>query len=226
MIRITALDSLLSLHSDPRRTSCSKQLCSCSPWGAVPPRRHHCIGVEFSVSANTQVAQLGVIDANNDGVLANNTIVGLYSTTAGNTSKSATYITSGTVLAGSAPTSFGVRNAFFVGITPIILTLGLYFIGSASGTGNGASGEGFGGSAAETFLANTAYVNGWFTGANTTFQGVGVNIQLTNQSSQGGKWPTALFDTTPVSSPVPEPASLSLAGLALGSILALRRKLA
>lgn len=169
------------------------------------------IGIEFNVSANTQVAQLGVIDVNNDSALLNDTIVALYSVPVGNSSKTATYITSATVLAGTLGTSIGVRRAFFVGITPFTLTPGNYFIGA----GSGASGEGFGGVSTQTFLANTSYVNGWFAGSNTTFQGVGVNIQLTNQANGGGRWATALFDTAPASNPVPEPGTVTLLGLSL-----------
>lgn len=183
------------------------------------------IGIEFSVSTNTQVAQLGVIDADGNGSLSNNTIVGLYSVAAGNSSKTATYITSATVLAGTAPTSIGARNAFFVGISPITLTPGNYFIGSGAGSGAGSSGEGFGGSAVESFMAGTGYVNGWFSGSSSTFQGVGVNITLTNQSGGGsGTWPSALFDSAPASSPVPEPSSLALMGLGVSALAVLRRK--
>ena len=109
-----------------------------------------------------------------------------------------------------------------MGITPLILAPGNYFIGSASGTGSGASGEGYGSTATETFLGGTAYVNGWFTGSFTTFQGVGVNVTLSNQSGAAGKWPTALFDTNPAPSSTPEPGSLGLFSLGLIGLVASR----
>lgn len=150
------------------------------------------IGIEFNVATNTIVGQLGVIDVNNNGVLAANTVVAIYSVAPGSNSKPATYITSATVSAGTAGRSIGARQAFFTSITPVILTPGNYVILSEAGV----SGEGFGGGGTSmTFRPGTSYVNGWFSGNNTTFQGVGVNIQVTNQSGGNGQWPTALFDS-------------------------------
>jgi hypothetical protein len=177
------------------------------------------IGIEFNLTSTTQVNQLGVIDGNNDGILTGSTPVAIYSKAPGNSATTATYVTSAVVPAGTSPSSIGARSAFFTPIPTVTLPAGNYVIMSSTAT----SGESFGSNGGQnyTFLPGASYVNGWFTGSNITFQGVGVNIFLSNQAGSGSGWTTAVFDTAVA---VPEPASFGLLGATALMLLGPRRR--
>jgi hypothetical protein len=172
------------------------------------------IGFEFQVTSPQSVTALGVLDINSDATMPSATGVGIYSVAATCCDpKSATAVITAIVPQGTSPTNDGALNAFFVSVSPTVLTPGDYVILT-----EGAH-EGWVQSPL-TFQPGMSYVDGWFGGS--SFPGVGNNLTVTNQSNGSQAWISATFESE---SATPEPGTWTTAAMAaLLAVIAFRRR--